>query len=138
MGVSTNIAMNEKKRPELTPCQEHIEEAMVELRQALTSLDKLPHGSSDNERKSLEADICLASRSAYFGFYTWVVLNSEIDEPAAQELDECFQRALNAMQPGEFRTSVEERYQDFKQQCDRVRGGDNDPSTVEPTPVSSF
>jgi hypothetical protein len=89
-------------------------------------LDSVPSSQArltDVERESLEADICLASRSAYFDFYTWVVLNGKIDSPAERELDELFQRSLAVMQPGQFKDSVQLRFKEFKDKCAAVRDG---------------
>ena len=109
--------MNDPNRRQLTDCQEQIESTMAELRKTLELAARMTDGPPDEQRESLEADICLASRSAYFDFYTWSVLHDEIDAPAEAELDQLFQNALAVMQPGKFKVSVQSRYDEFKETC---------------------
>ena len=67
---------------ELTPCQKQIKEAVADLRKTLERASCLPPTVSDQEREGADQDIALSSRSAYFDFYTWVILNDSIDESA--------------------------------------------------------
>ena len=101
----------------LTNCQIQIRESVELLSRTLEQ--PIPA----DQRESLEADICLASRSAYFDFYTWIVLHGEIDKSAETELDQLFQRALALLQPGRFLDSVRERYKEFRTKCQHVRSG---------------
>lgn len=126
--------MNNKNGAELSKCQQGMRPAVDELRAAL----QVAEGWSDTEpsmaeRDSVEADICLGTRSAYFDFYTWVVVNSAIDDFAEQELAELFDRAIKAMKEGKFKSSVEKRYKEFEKRCQQVRNGNLESyvSTVE-------
>lgn len=109
----------------LTKCQVQTKEVMDRLRKTLEVAATAHHVMTVEQRESVEADVCLASRSAYFDFYTWVVLHGEIDEAAARDLDELFLKALGLMQPGEFRNSVQTRYDEFKAKCNGIRQGLN-------------
>ena len=133
MTKPTNNNMNESNRQQLTNCQEQIESAMAELRKTLDDASRVTGETPADQREYLEADICLASRSAHFDFYTWVVLHGEIDVPAEAELDQLFQRALAMMRPGRFKDSVHSRYDEFKEECARVTAG-----VMESQPASSF
>jgi hypothetical protein len=128
--MPTPINMNDSKQGQLTACQQQIESAMAELRKILAEAGNRAE-ISEEDRRSLDADICLASRSAYFDFYTWLILHSTVDPPAAKELDQLFCRALEWMQPGEFRDSVRSRYQDFQLKCDAVGRGILQPSSAD-------
>jgi hypothetical protein len=116
----------------MTDCQKQIENAMAELRQALEHAARLGDTVSSDVRESVEADICLTSRSADFDFYTWVVLHGEIDGPAEAELDALFLKALAVMGAGRFRDSVETRYKGFKDYCAEVRArcADREPAPL--------
>jgi len=103
--------------PTPSDCQKQIKEVTEHLRYVLD------HKISAGEPESWEADICLATRSAYFDFYTWVVLNGMVDEPAERDLDELFRRSLALMEPGQFKDSVKNRYKEFKALCEHVRDG---------------
>lgn len=108
------------KSRKLSACQEQIQDAMAELRKALASVGNLKPKA---DRESVEADLCLASRSAYFDFYTWLVIHGTVDVPAEQDLNELFQRSIELMAEGRFKKSVQSRYKDFKKECEHVRGG---------------
>ncbi len=111
--------MNDTNRHRLTDCQKQIEPMMAELRDILASAEQQVNSTVEH-KESQAADICLASRSAYFDFYTWVVLHGTIDAPAQKELDQLFQRSLAVIEPGRFKISVASRYKDFKRKCDSV------------------
>ncbi len=133
MEKEPNSDMNATSHSQPTACQKQIEPTMAELRNALRAGSRLTAQTPPEERDSVEQDICLASRSAYFDFYTWVVLNGEIDGPAEAELEESFKKALAVMQPGKFRDSVRDRHKEFNEQCARVQSGKPDL-----TPASSL
>jgi hypothetical protein len=119
---------NSSDRPMLTNCQLQMKDVIDHLRKTLETAAGHKDEILKEQRESLDADICLASRSAYFDFYTWVVLHGEIDEPAARELDELFQVALALMQPGDFKNSVQARYDEFTAKCNGIRTGVNSPN----------
>lgn len=124
MTEPTGDKLNETDSQQLSSCQTRIKPVAEKLRLLLRDApERMRRATSPDERQSLEADICLASRSAYFDFYTWVVLNGTIDEPAKGDLDGLFQAALGAMQPGQFMDSVNSRYKEFKDLCSRVETG---------------
>jgi hypothetical protein len=120
--AETSRAMNDSKTATLTDCQRQIEAAVTELRRALERAAQCP-GSTEADRETTEADLCLASRSAYFDFYTWLVLHDVVDEPAERDLDELFRRTLELMKSGRFRKSVQARFNDFRKECEHVRSG---------------
>ena len=95
---------------------------LAELRNYLDQARQHPNLTSE-ERDSLETDICLASRSAYFDFYTGLVLSGEIDKAAQEELDRLFLRALDVMRIDKFKSSVQSRYDEFRMKCDQARAG---------------
>ncbi len=124
MSTLKNIKMSPTDPATLTECQKQIR-APIELLHDI--LDGIPNSLESvpvDQREFLEADLCLASRSAYFDFYTWVVLHGEIDTAAERELDSLFQQALAVLsRAGQYRDSVEQRYKEFKAKCRQVRTG---------------
>jgi hypothetical protein len=131
MAQPNNI--NSPNARQLTACQAQIEPVLAHLRQTLDDSARLAETALEEQRESLEADICLATRSAYFDFYTWVVLNGVIDPPAERELNDLFLRSLALMHPGRFKDSVQSRYEEFKTKCKRVHDGfvDSDTGILE-------
>ena len=127
---STN-AMSEHTPDSLTDCQRQIEAAVAELRAALAENEALT-APTPEQRESSEANVCLASRSACFDFYTWLVLHRQVDEAAERDLDGLLRRALAVMEPGRFKKSVQARYVDFKRECQHVRSGSS--SNFDPSP----
>lgn len=112
---------------------EPMRDMLAALRVTLDSAESLTDDASEEQRASAEADLCLASRSAYFDLYTTIVLFGTVDPLAERELDDLFRRALNVMRPGAFRESVQNRHDEFREECQRVRE-----SRVEPDPSSSI
>jgi len=120
--------MNDKP---LTACQKQMQDVMRKARSVLDSAPNPAKLISPEERESWEADVCLATRSAYFDFYTWVAIHGDIDEDARQDIDELFENSLSMMkermntekdaEPGEFLESVQNRYEEFKAKYGRER-----------------
>ncbi|MGL6075296.1 MAG: hypothetical protein ACRC8S_14150 [Fimbriiglobus sp.] len=103
----------------ITPCMERIAPVVAEYERALEAARQ---GGAD--RNALEADICLASRSIYGRFKTWVQFYSVIDSDAEKVLDELFQQSLDVLNPnGNFYDIVSDRYERFKSKCELVREG---------------
>ncbi len=125
---------NHTVRPPLSDCQKQMEAVLAELRRALAGASGLTEEAPAEQRELIESDLCLASRSAYFDFYTWVVLHETIDEPAERELHTLFQQTLAAMRDGRYKESVQKRYEEFAEECRRVR----ESSSLFCEPVSSF
>jgi hypothetical protein len=117
-----NETMNNKAPMTRTKCQVQIEEAVAELRTAIASAEVLSDPAPD-QRKEFETDICLASRSAYFDFYTWLVIHGEVDSAAEHELEGLFQRAMKVLHEGPYLDSVRDRHRDFRRECTCVRDG---------------
>jgi hypothetical protein len=107
----------------LTNCQLKMADSVQELRATLQTIESIGPAKFEMERETHEADICLGSRSAYFDFYTWVVLHDEIDGPAQKELDELFRRSLQHLKIPEFRSAVKSRYKEFQNKCKSVLEG---------------
>jgi hypothetical protein len=103
-------------------CMEQIAPLLKEVRSALAAARAL-RNPTDAERESVEADICLTSRSAYFDFYTWLVHHGEVDPVAEAELGGLFQEALGIMKHPGFRDSVDARHREFLQVCNRAKSG---------------
>lgn len=79
-----------------------------------------------------ERQLCLTSRSAYFKFYSWAVLNSEFESSVEKILNELFEKALSNMHNAGYQKSVRERFNDFKKVCERVS------QNLDPTEISSL
>lgn len=83
-----------------------------------TSLDRLTDDLSADDRESVAADICLASRSAYSDFFTATILSRKIDTMKKETLDRLFQNALDTMPDGNYKSSVSDRYGEFQDFCE--------------------
>jgi hypothetical protein len=112
-------------RKNLTPCMKKLEAVVKEFRAALSAVQALPSAATVAERERAESNLCLASRSAYFDFYTWVVLHGKTDELAKDTISSLLTQSLAVMQLPTFKDSVAERYDDFRQVCDKVDGGES-------------
>ena len=113
----------ERSTEKMNSCQLHIQESVERLKSAL---DRYPEviEEGDDAREEVDAEICLTSRSAYFDFYTWIVLNDRLEEEAVKTLANLFERALDVMKKGgKFRASVQERFDEFNSKCGRLRQG---------------
>jgi hypothetical protein len=100
-------------------CMERIESAVMELRRSIEAVQ-----SQVGDRDSLEADVCLATRSAYFRFKTWVILNETIDPEARDVLDGLFHKALNVLEhQGTYYKPVQQRHERFLRKCRNVEAG---------------
>src|SRR5262245_45246389 len=100
---------------------EPMRDALAALRETLDNAASLTDQASVEQRESAEADLCLASRSAYFDLYTTIVLFGKIEPEAEREMDRLFQQSLKVMRSGSFRESVQSRYDEFREECRRVR-----------------
>ena len=72
---------------------------------------------------AFDMDMCLATRSLYFAFYTWVILHGKIDQAAEEDLHKIFAAAMGGMNDNEYRDSVEKRFREFQNKCHSVRKG---------------
>ncbi len=111
---------NAESQRQLTPCQADIEDVVAEFREAIDRADNLPANATEKERESSDMDIYISSCSADLAFYTWLVLNGVVDEPAAAELDSLFLRSLTVMKPSKFKDYIQHQYEEFKDECTKV------------------
>lgn len=86
------------------------------------SLDRLTDDLSVDDRESVAADICLASRSAYLDFFTAVTINRKIDALTKETLDGLFLRALATMPDGIYKSSLTHRHEEFQDFCEKRSG----------------
>src|SRR5690242_13925177 len=100
--------MNETGAHPTIDCRTHMTPVMTELRKTVAEAAARVAPIASEVRRRQEADLCLATRSAYFDFYTWLVIHGTIEDDITTELDQLFRSALAWMEPGEFRESVEE------------------------------
>ncbi len=121
--------------PTLTPCQQRLERVLPKFRAALLAAERLTDAASADERESADAAVCLTSRSSFLGFYTWVTLHRRVDEAAELELDELFGRAVAVMTTPDLRESVSDRYEEFKDLCDRTPRGQTSGVYLHPTTI---
>src|SRR5262245_16625644 len=77
-------------------CARHLSPRLKVWRRALSALSELPPRGESARREVAEGDVCLASRSAYFDFYTWVVIHGEGDAAVEGDLQEMFEQSLAA------------------------------------------
>ncbi|MFO0939744.1 MAG: hypothetical protein U0930_03155 [Pirellulales bacterium] len=112
----------------LTACQQRIASPLQKARQVLASAAQYP------ERQALDMDLCLATRSLYFAFYSWVILNEKIDDAAEADVKGVLNQAIEVMGENVYRDSVCKRIQEFESKCQSVRDGR---PVTEPTSYSS-
>ena len=117
---SNNNMINNNETSERSDCQMHIGESVKRFR---TALGRYREGLSDSEMNDIDMEVCLTSRSAYFDFYSWMVMHEVVDDAAVQELTPLFERAVNEMGEGTFKDSVKERFEEFKSTCKKARDG---------------
>lgn len=113
--VSNNDPLGEK-----TDCQMHIADSVNRFRDALAMYRD---GLSEDRMNEIDMEVCLTSRSAYFDFYSWMILHEDVDDAAVSELTPLFERALNEMGEGVFKNSVAERFEEFLSTCKKGREG---------------
>lgn len=98
-------------------CKQMMLDSTNELRNLLGSVS--PEAS--DKREDFEASICLATRSAFFDFNTWVVLYGVIDDDGAKELRELLERAHQHLTIAKFSDSVKRRLEELELKCRQVR-----------------
>ena len=101
-------------------CLRTLEPRIRELADKLAVVRLLP--DDPTLREEAECNLCLASRSAYFMFYTWVVIHSEVDEQVEQTLDRLFAESVHLLRSETYKGSVAQRYEDFKSVCENLAG----------------
>ena len=84
---------------------------------ALETLRSLSVQASAEDRIQAEIDVCLLSRSAYFEFYSWTLMNGIVDDAAEQELDRLFLESIAACRGNQYIESLGNRYDEFKDFC---------------------
>ncbi len=107
----------DKMNKQPVSCSQMMFDSTNELR---TLLGVVSPETSD-QRENFEASICLATRSAFFDFNTWVVLNGAIDDDGEKELSELLQQAYNRLSIAKFSDSVKRRQEELKLKCRQVR-----------------
>ena len=106
-------------------CELKLSPRVSGFRDKLAAVRALSEDCSETERDLAECDLCLASRGAYFDFYTWVVIHSEIDEWAKRVLGELLKESVDVLRIKKYQASVKIRYHEFKNVCKRVENGES-------------
>ena len=107
-----------------------LNEDLTELRVAVDRARWLTANSNDAERIDLEQDMCLASRGAYLDLYTDTVAAGVIDQRAAFSVIRLFLEALYLMHDGEYKDSMENRFEDLQRLCAKYRRSLSDVTVI--------
>ena len=81
------------------------------------ALGRMGAGVGSQKEQDFAAELCLASRSAYFDYFVKVTVSGEKHAQGEEQLDQLFRQSIGVMREGDFRAAVRARYEDFLAFC---------------------
>ena len=118
-----NHDLDSLRTDDSSSCRQKLEPRIKEFADTLEVARNLAANCAADVRDNAECDLCLASRSAYFDFYTWVVIHGEIDPWAKRVLGDLLRQSIAILRLEKYRGSLQLRYQDFEEVCGNVEEG---------------